>query len=101
MKKKITDQELEKLMASSQPEFRPFFSTRVLAKLERYEDVPVIGFLLTQRLLLKRYVYAGAFCLALLLGFSYMQDGNLSLNHLLGLGNFSDDDILNYINPVI
>ena len=100
--KNITEHDLEKLMKQQDsPEFRPFFSTRVLAKLERYQNTPILGILIANRLFLRRYVYIASFCLLLLLGFSFYQEGNLSLDHLLGLGGYTDDEILNYINPLI
>jgi len=100
--KNFTDQELQKLMSQvTKPEFRPFFSTRVVGKLERYQNLPIIGSLIVNRLYLKRYVYTAAFGLLLLLAFSFYQEGNLKLDNLLGLGNYSDDEILNYINSVI
>lgn len=100
--KNITEHDLEKLMKQQDsPEFRPFFSTRVLAKMERYQNTPVIGILIANRLFLRRYVYIASFCLLLLLGFSFYQEGNLSIDHLLGLGGYTDDEILNYVNPII
>lgn len=98
----FTEHELEKVLGDlEKPEFRPFFSTRVLAKLERYQNTPVIGFLILNRLYFKRYIYVASFCLLLLLGFSIYQEGQLSMDHLLGLGSYTDDEILNYINPLI
>ena len=64
--------DLEKLMKQQDsPEFRPFFSTRVLAKMERYQNTPIIGILIANRLFFKRYIYIASFCLLLLLGFSF------------------------------
>ena len=98
----FTQHELEKLLGEAvKPEFRPFFSTRVLGKLERYQNTPIIGFLVLNRLYFKRYIYVASFCLLLLLGFSFYQEGHLSLDHLLGLGGYTDEEILNYINPLI
>jgi len=100
--KNFTEQELEDLLKQGKDVgFRPFFSTRVMARLERYQTLPIIGTLIVHRLYLKRYIYAGAFCLLLLLGFSFYQEGGLSMDSLLGLGNYTDDEILNYIEPVI
>lgn len=101
MKENITDQELKNLLQQSKPEFKPFFSTRVLAKIEHYDGLPLIGYLIAHRLMLRRYLYAGAFGLLLLLAVTYIQDGSVSIDHLLGLGSFSEDDIMNYVNPVI
>jgi len=98
----MTEDELGKaLEGTTDVSFRPFFSTRVLAKLERYETLPVIGKLLVNRIYLKRCMYAGTLCLLVLFGYSYYQEGSLSMDNLLGLGNFSDDELLNYLNPLI
>jgi hypothetical protein len=90
--------DLEKLLKESEkPQFRPFFSTRVLGKLERYQNSPLLGYMIY----FKRYIYIASFCVLLLLGFSFYQEGSLSLSHLLGLGNYTDEDLFNYINPII
>jgi len=100
--KKITDHNLENLLNSAgKSEFRPFFSTRVMGKLERYQSNPILGTFLKYRLELKRYLYAGTFAFVLLFGIYYWQEGQLSLKHLLGLGNFTEDELLDYINPLI
>ena len=98
----MTNDDLEKLLGKSpDAEFRPYFSTRVIAKLGRYNAIPVLGTLFSHRLLFRRYIYITAVCLLVLLGFSVYQEGSLSFNHLIGLGGFSEDEILNYINPLI
>jgi hypothetical protein len=100
--KKITDSELENLLSEAgKSEFRPFFSTRVLGKLERYQNNALLGTFIQYRVEFKRYMYAGTFAFAILFGIYYWQEGQLSLNHLLGLGNFTEDELLDYINPLI
>ena len=99
---KLTNEEMTELLnQAGGAAFKPFFSTRVIAKLGRYRESPVMGLLFRYNLLFTRTVYLGAFGLVLLLGFCYLEEGHLSINHLLGLGGFSEEDILNFMNPMI
>ncbi|MFM9944418.1 MAG: hypothetical protein ACKVQB_04225 [Bacteroidia bacterium] len=94
--------DLEKLLNQQEkPEFRAFFSTRVLAKLERYQNTPVLGALILNTLYFRKYIYAASFCLLILLGVSFYQEGSMTLDHLLGLGGYTDEEILNFVNPLI
>ena len=102
MHKKITDNELEDILKqNNKKEFKPFFSTRVIAKLEKYDNVPIFGILIANRIYLKQYLYAACIIFLILFGISFIQEGSVSIEHLLGLGNYSDEDIINYTNPLI
>ena len=102
MYKNFTDKELENILKQqNNEEFKPFFSTRVLSKIEKYENIPVFGVLVANKFLLKQYLYAACIIFMLVLCLSIYQDGTISLEHLIGLGNFNEEDILNYTNPVI
>ena len=90
--------DIEKLLKETEKqEFKPFFSTRVIGKLERYQNSPILGYMIY----FKRYIAVAGFCILLLLGFSFYQEGSLSMDNLLGLGNYTDEEIFNYINPII
>lgn len=100
--KNITDEKLEQLLKHTANEsFRPFFGARVLNRLNKTKAIPLIGNIVVSRYWLRGSIYAGAACILLLLGISFYQDGSISIDHLLGLGNFTEEDILDYIQPLI
>ncbi|MCC6721555.1 MAG: hypothetical protein IT243_05090 [Bacteroidia bacterium] len=102
MSNKITDKELENLLKqNNNKEFKPFFSTRVLAKIEKNYSTPIIGNIVANRLYLQRYLVAACILFLLIFAFSVYQEGSFSIEHLVGLGSFSEEDIINYVNPLI
>lgn len=102
MSKKITEEGIQNLLKqNNEKEFKPFFSTRVLAKLEKAENIPIFGVLVAKRIYLKQYLIAACVVFLVLFSISIVQEGSISVEHLLGLGNFSEEDILNFTNPII
>ncbi|NUM32194.1 MAG: hypothetical protein HUU47_07720 [Bacteroidetes bacterium] len=102
MSKKITEEDVKRLLKqNNNKEFKSFFSTRVLAKIENYENIPLFGIWVANRIFLKQYFIAACVIFLVMFSISILQDGSISIDNLLGLGKFSEEDIINYTNPLI
>jgi hypothetical protein len=77
---------LEIELAEMKKDFTPFFHTRTMAAVMASESV----------LNIKRPIFALAACVILVLALVYVQDGQLSLDSLVGVSDLNEYSITDY-----
>jgi hypothetical protein len=90
MEKKVN--KIEKFLENYQPDFSPFFETRLLAKIESFNNEFKVISLYNR--FFSKVLYSGITVIAAILIVIFILNGSLSMDSLLGVKDLSPENTL-------